>query len=209
MKWDYSCFIGHLAHNTHSINVISTFGSFPPYVFHMIAIATYVQLLPSFFSHLTLYLRYFPRSDLTSLSLITNVYVLLTKITVICQLVPLFKHLFINNAAPHIFTQVALCKGLSLNPLFLWAQTMSLSIPFQKVVSKCHTHVSNDLWQIMDYAGLMDCHQKTGLSLFFHQWIPCSVIFCASSLRRFYYGSECQLSLCLSCWQSKRNPSIF
>ena len=47
---------------------------------HVIAIDMYVQLL-SFFKHLTLYLKYFPNSDLISLSLITNVYVLLTKIS--------------------------------------------------------------------------------------------------------------------------------
>lgn len=40
----------------------------------------------------------------------------------------------------------------------------------------------------------MGCHQKLWLSLFFHQWIPSGVIFHASSLSKFYFGSECQLS---------------
>lgn len=69
-----------------------------------------------------------------------------------------------------------------------------LTLILESRANEWHPHYE-DLWQIMGYAGLMDCPWKRWLSLFFHQWIPSGVIIRASSFRCFYCESECQFSL--------------
>lgn len=55
---------------------------------------------------------------------------------------------------------MALSESPSVSALFLWAQVMILPTPFKKAERMSDTQISKDLWQIVDYGGLMDCCRK-------------------------------------------------